>query len=160
MNLVGLIEKLERQRKNSLDLIVNSSTLKAIADNANVVRLRIPEYGDFPLTDWAHGQLADKLGIPRKYYERMRGEGKAELLAENINAWICDKERRLLRILDGKIRAILSDRYKIIDNYDLVFLTLDEFKRKETIEVYRIDLTETILYIKAIDRTLTASVRE
>jgi hypothetical protein len=86
--------------------------------------------------------------------------GKTELLADNINAWLCVKERRLIRILDGKIRAILSDRYRILDNYDLVFLALDEFKKKETVEIYRVDLTETMLYLKAVDRTLTASIKE
>jgi len=35
--------------------------------------------------------------------------------------------------------AILSDRYRIFDNYDLVFLALDEFKKKEAIEICRID---------------------
>ena len=86
MDLVSLIEELERQKRNSLDLIVESSSLKAVADEKSGVRLAIPEYGEFPLTDWAHGQLADKLSIPRRYYERMREAGKAELLAENINA--------------------------------------------------------------------------
>ena len=160
MDLSSLIEELERRKKNSLDLIVESSSLKAVADEKCGVRLAIPEYGEFPLTDWAHGQLADKLGIPRRYYEKMREAGKTELLAENVNAWLGVRERRLLRILDGKIRAILSDRYRIMDNYDIIFLALDEFKKKETVEIFRIDLTETMLYLKAIDRTLTASIRE
>jgi hypothetical protein len=159
MELVNLVKELERQKENSLDLIVDSSTLKAIPDENDGIRLEIPEYGEFPLTNWAHGQLADKLGIPRKYYERMRAMGKSELLAENINAWLGERERRLIRILDGKIRAILSDRYRMMDNYDLVFLALDEFKKKETVEIYRADLTETMLYLKAIDRTLTASIK-
>jgi len=158
MDLKSLIEELERQKKNSLDLIVDGSSLKAIPDESGI-KLAIPEYGEFPLTDWAHGQLADKLEIPRKYYEKMREAGKAELLAENVNAWLNAKERRLIRILDGKIRAILSDRYRTMDNYDIIFLALDEFKKKETIEIFRIDLTETMLYLKAVDRTLTASIR-
>jgi len=53
-------------------LIVDSSSLKAVPDGNCGVRFAIPEYGEFPLTDWAHGQLADKLGIPRRYYEKMR----------------------------------------------------------------------------------------
>ncbi len=79
---------------------------------------------------------------------------------ENINAWLGERERRSIRILDRKIRAILSDRYRIIDNYDLVFLALDEFKRKESVEIYRIDLTETMLYIKALDKTLISEVKQ
>jgi hypothetical protein len=160
MDLISLVEELERQKENSLDLIVESENLWAIPDEEEGVRLGIPDKGQWYLTEWAHLQLAEKLGIPKKYYDRMRESGKIELLADNINAWLHGKERRLLRILDGKIRAILSDRYRIIDNYDLVFLALDEFKKKETVEIYRIDLTETMLYLKAIDRTLTASIRE
>lgn len=160
MKLVSLVEELEKQRENSIDLIVDNSTLKAIPDGPNEVRLAIPEYGEYPLTDWGHGQLADKLQIPRRYYERMRSSGRTDLLAENINAWLKEKKRRLVRILDDRIRAILSDRYRIMDNHDLLFLALDEFKKKETVEVYRADLTETMLYLKAVDRTLTASIRE
>ena len=160
MDLLSLVKELERQKENSVDLIVDSRTLKAVPDENDGVRLVIPEYSEYPLTDWAHGQLADKLQIPRRYYERMRNSGKAELLADNINAWLVEDKRRLIRILDGKIRAILSDRYRIMDNYDLLFLALDEFKRKETVEIYRADLTETMLYLKAVDRTLTASIRE
>jgi len=160
MDLKGLVEELERQKKNSIDLIVESNSLKAVPDETHGVKLAIPEYGEFPLTEWAHSQLADKLGIPRRYYEKMREAGKIELLAENINAWLNVRERRLIRILDGKIRAILSDRYRMMDNYDIVFLALDEFKKKETVEIFRIDLTETMLYLKAIDRTLTSEIRE
>jgi len=155
-----LIGELERQRRSRLDLIVDSSTLKAIPDELYGLKLAIPDYGEYPLTDWAHGQLADKLGIPRKYYQRMLDPRKFQLLAENVNAWPNDGGRRLIRILDGKIRAVLSDRYRMMDNYDLVFLALEEFKRKETVEIYRIDLTQTMLYLKAIDRTLTDSIRD
>jgi hypothetical protein len=158
--LVSLVEELKRQKRNRLDLIVDSRALKALPDETYGLRLAIPDYGEYPLTEWAHGQLADKLGIPRRYYERMMDSEKFQLLAENVNAWLREKERRLIRILDGRIRAVLSDRYRVMDNYDLVFLALDEFKKRETVEVYRVDLTETMLYLKAIDRTLTASIRD
>jgi hypothetical protein len=130
MELVDLVRELERQKKNRLDLIVESSTLKAIPDEENGIRLALPEYGEFPLTEWAHGQLADKLGIPRRYYERMRDSGKLELLAENVNAWLGERERRLIRILDGRIRAILSDRYRVMDNYDLSSLLWTSSRRE------------------------------
>jgi len=158
MELVDLVKELERQKENSKDIIVDSRTLKAVSNGE--LKIKIEGYGKYPLTEWAHLQLAEKLGIPKKYYDRMRKEGKIELLAENINAWIKEREKRLIRILDGKIRAVLSDRYRIMDNYDLVFLALEEFKRKETVEIYKIDLTETMLYLKAIDKTLTEEIRE
>lgn len=156
--MLELVEELERQKRNSLDLIVDSRQLRANANGR--ITIEIPEYGDFELTEWAHSQLAEKLGIPKKYYDRMRNAGKLDLLADNINAWIEERDRRLIRILDGRIRAILSDRYRIMDNYDILFLALDEFKQKETVEIHRTDLTETMMYLKAIDNTLTAEIRD
>lgn len=41
----------------------------------------------------------------------------------------------------------------------MVFLALDEFKKKETVEIYRVDLTETMLYLKTIDKTLVTEIR-
>jgi hypothetical protein len=159
VDLRELVEELRRQRENSLDIICRDEDIKAIPDKEFGILLRVSDKGAWPLAEWAHRQLAEKLEIPKRYYDRMLESGKLELLSENINAWLGGK-RKLIRILDGRIRAILSDRYRIIDNYDLVFLVLDEFRKKETIEIYRIDLTETMLYLKAIDRTLVDSVKD
>ncbi len=160
MNIENLVKELERQKETCLDLIADSRSLKAAPDGEKVVELEIPDHGSFPLTNWAHFQMAEKLEIPKRYYDRMLTAGKSELLADNINAWLGEKERRLVRILDRQIRAILSDRYRIMDNYDLLFLALEEFRKKETIEIFKAEVTETMLYLKAIDRTLTAEVRE
>jgi hypothetical protein len=160
MDLKGLVEELWRQRRNRLDLIVESSTLKAIPDEACGLKLAIPGYGEYPLTEWAQNQLADRLGIPRKYYQKMFESKRFQLLAENVNAWLGDGGKRLVRILDGRIRAVLSDRYRVMDNYDLLFIALDEFEKMGTVEIYRIDMTETMLYLKALDRTLTESIRD
>jgi hypothetical protein len=57
--------------------------------------------GQHAITNHAHGQLAEHLGIPKKYYERMRAE-QPELLATNINTWlVATPERRLVRTLNG-----------------------------------------------------------
>ena len=159
MDLKSLVEELKRQKMNSFDIIAEDEHIYAIPDESFGLVLGVYKMGKWPLTEWAHLQLAEKTGIPKKYYDRMREAGEFKLLADNINTWLRDG-KRLIRILDGKVRAILSDRYRIIDNYDLVFLALDEFQKKETIEIYRIDLTETMLYIKAIDRTLTDTIKE
>ncbi len=158
MEIRTLTKELERQKKASLDLIVDSRSLKAAPDGGHVVELEIPDQGKYPLTPWAHLQMAEKLGIPKKYYDRMVTAGKAELLADNINAWIGERDRRLVRVLDRQIRAVLSDRYRIMDNYDLLYLSMEEFRKKETVEIYKAEVTGTMLYLKAIDRTLTAEI--
>ena len=159
MNIENLVSELERQKETNIDLVVDSRTLSAVSDYGGSIKIQIPDYASYELTQYAHNQMADKLGIPRKYYDRMLVAGKSELLAANVNAWIGEKEKRLVRIQDGVIRAILSDRYKVMDNYDLVFLALEEFKKKETVRILKATVTETMLYIKAVDTTLLAEIR-
>ena len=68
------------------------------------------------MTDHAHGQIADRVGIPKRYYDQMKAEAPA-LLADNVNHWFQETpERRMIGTLDGQARAFLSDRYRRIDN--------------------------------------------
>jgi hypothetical protein len=162
--LEELSKELQRQKVNSKDVVVDSKKIYARprsvmekTPGGNGLILRIPEPvggGDelpkgYALTEWAHSQLAEKTGIPTKYYNRMLESGRYDLLAKNVNAWIHGKERRLIRILDGKVRAILGDRYRPMDNFDLLFCALDEFK-KHGVDIHRCDLTETRMYVKVI----------
>lgn len=104
----------------------------------------------FPLTEYAHGQLATKCGIPERYYWAMLDAGMAELTAENVNAWLSKKaETRFIRTLDGKVRAILSDKYRPLDNYDLAFAVMDRAKEHGA-KVQECELTERRMYIKIV----------
>ena len=72
----------------------------------------------------AHRQLGAYLGIPQKYYEKMLTENMG-LLADNVNSWLSrSAETRLIRTMDGRARAFLSDRYRRIDNLDIANITL------------------------------------
>ena len=48
-----------------------------------------------------------------------------------MNAWLEreEGERQLLRTLDGKVRAVLSERYRRLDNYDLLEHVLPTLQR-------------------------------
>jgi hypothetical protein len=155
--LVPVFHELKRQRETRKDLIVDSRTIKAVAEPERII-IDIPKYGGHPLTRWAHGQLAGKVSIPQKYYSRMLDSKNYELLADNVNAWLPTEDKRMIRILDGNIRAILSDRYRVLDNYDLVFLALDEFA-KANAEVHKLNLTESHLYVKAVTPRLRGEIR-
>jgi hypothetical protein len=113
--------------------------------------------GLYAITDHAHSQLADYLGIPMRYYQRMRAE-RPELLASNINTWLAAKsEKRLVRTLDGHVRAVLSDHYRAMDYVDLAETVLPVLQRLE-VEIVFCALTETHLYIKAIDRRIAQDI--
>ena len=49
MELVDLVKELERQKRNSKDIIADSRILKAVSNGE--VRIEIPEYGSYPLTE-------------------------------------------------------------------------------------------------------------
>ncbi|MBC8521277.1 MAG: DUF932 domain-containing protein [Methanomicrobia archaeon] len=152
MELEKLASELERQKTNSKDVIVDSRKIEASVFDVTPeegIGLFLGEGKAIPLTEWAHQQLAEKTGIPTKYYNRMLTTERFELVAQNVNAWIKEKERRLIRIVDNKVRAILSDRYRPMDNYDLLFCALAEFKQ-HGVEIHRCDLTETNMFIKAV----------
>lgn len=102
------------------------------------------------LRNLAHQQLADHLGVPRKYYDRMLAE-KPQLLAENINTWLHDEPnaQRMIRTLDGQARAILSPRFRPLDNFELANAVLPKLLEVGA-QIASCDLTETRLYIKAI----------
>jgi len=164
MELLTLAEELERQKTSRMDVIVPSTEIFAqpTVDDVNL-NFTVPAEGGsqlqvMPLTDWAHSQVSAKLDIPLKYYRRMREQAPV-LLAQNINEWLPTpnkklisnpKDRKLLlRTLDGNVRAVLSDRYKIMDNHDLLLKSLEEF-REVGAELHRADLTQNHMYIKAI----------
>jgi len=156
MKLLALAEELDRQKETRMDVIVHASQMFAepTEDDVNLNFL-IPPTQDMdedvrvlPLTDWAHGQVSNKLEIPKKYYDKMR-DHNPDLLARNINEWLPDKNKLLLRTLDNKVRAVLSDRYKIMDNHDLLLSCLEEFKDMGA-ELHRADLTDSHMYIKAV----------
>ncbi len=49
----------------------------------------------------------------------MRTE-QPQLLDRNVNTWPqLDGDRRMISTLDGQRRAVLSDRYHLLDNFDL-----------------------------------------
>ncbi len=116
--LVELATELERQSDTKKDFVASTSVLEMTPEGELTLETEMSSNG-FPLTDNCHAQIATKLDIPAKYYNRMRKEAP-KLLATNVNEWFHNKpERRMIRTLDGQARAFLSDRYRRLDNYDL-----------------------------------------
>jgi len=109
-------------------------------------------YGVTPL---ARRQLADKLKIPHAYFERMREE-QPVLLDRNVNTWLqSEDDRRMLRTLDGQVRAVLSDRYRRLDNFDLAESVLPILQQLPEVRFESVELTETRMYLKCITSRLT-----
>ena len=164
-SLVELASELERQIATKQDLVLASSLLQCRSDEGGNLKLIVEPGnqpgnqsenqigrggGEYGVTGLAQRQLADKLKIPFAYFERMR-ENQPELLDRNVNTWLqTDGERRMIRTLDGQVRAVLSDRYRRLDNFDLAENVFPILQRLEGAHFESVELTETKMYLKVI----------
>lgn len=76
-----------------------------------------------------HRQLGSRLQIPATYYDRMKVT-HPELLAENVNTWLKSFNKNVLvRMYDNgeatSGRAFLSDKFKTLENLDIVMAVLE-----------------------------------
>ena len=156
-----LAATLLRQAQVKRDYLVDTRALRldAGADGDGKLTLMAEEAETFLVNDYTHRQIADRLGIPARYYDRMREENP-ELLSTNVNAWFAAKpEKRLLRTMDGKARAFLSDRYRRMDNAEVAEAVLPIISELPEAEVVSCELTQTKMYIKVVNRRLQLDVR-
>lgn len=159
-SLTDLAAELERQQESKKDFIAPTTQLtvmpKGIYDKTpqdatpvSKIDLVIPGAGEFGINRHAHGQLAQHVKVPQQYYDRMLDEAP-ELLAQNVNHWLhTNKKSRLVRTMDGNVRAFLSNRYRTIDNYDIAQAVLPVMKEAGAV-VMSTEVTESHLYIKTV----------
>jgi hypothetical protein len=140
--------------ENSLDAILDRPLAPSSAADAphRVGELRLaglPGAAPLAIRPLAHQQIAEDLKIPRAYYDRLLVDDP-ELLTLNINRpFERQPMKRLIRTLDGKVRAVLSDRYRPLDCYDLMDVALPTLQKRGA-KIVSSELTEKRLYLKAI----------
>lgn len=114
------------------------------------------------LTPFAVRQIGTWAGIPAKYLDRISQKDDQDLLLQNVNHWLQkSNDQRLVRMLqtDKTIaRAFLSDRFKRLDNYELALNVMPRL-RQAGMSVKSAALTDTRLYIQAVDNNLMAWIK-
>jgi len=136
--------------------------------------------GKYRPTDIFDEGLSEKLGIPLAYVRRMRRE-RPDLYDANANGLLRGKYKRsspngplvpvypgddrkfMLRLFAGDdtergiARTILSDRYAVMDDLDVLTATLDGINRAGVpVEVDGCDLTDRRMYIRIKAPAVTA----
>lgn len=120
LTLQEMAAELARRSLAKQDCVADTRKMEMVVDSG-LPQLKIGDgpvssVNTSPVNEIAHRQIATRLDIPAKYYDRMRAE-TPELLASNVNHWFqTQPEKRLVRMLDGRVRAFLSDRYQRIEN--------------------------------------------
>ena len=145
----GLALELQRQFNAKKDFIGDTRNFSIVTADDGEIRLDLNGQGDFGIRHTAHVQIGDRLRIPRDYYGRMLREAPG-LLRSNVNHWMANNpEKRLVRTLDGDVRAFLSDRYRPLDNLDLAEATLPVLSDAGA-DIRSSDVTDSRMYIKAV----------
>ena len=161
-SLQEVMLELDRQNKAKKDYIGSAQALRLYEDGQTFEIGSMGKARQFGTTRLFHRQVASALGIPAKYYDLMQSR-KPELLAQNVNAWFGDREKSyMIRTMDygaGRMaRALLSDRYRRIDNMEIASAVLPLFAGSDQYEVVSSEVTENRLYLKIVNRRLEMAV--
>lgn len=119
----------------------------------------------FRLSDHALGQMATDLGIPKRYFDRMKVEAPG-LFRENVHHWMYETpNRRMIRARKNDSgyatgRAWLSDRYRRLDNIEVATKLLPEFDRLDTeVKFHNASITDERFYLRAVFPRMEKEVR-
>ena len=162
-SLPEVLTELQRQNAAMQDYISPAQAFHLDDDGSTfeMTHLNTGAQEVFGTTDLFHRQIGSALNIPAKYYDLMRKE-KPDLLAQNVNAWFGSREQSyMVRSMDfgnGRVaRALLSDRYRRIDNLEVASAVLPLFAGKEEMEVVSCNVGER-LFIKIVNHKLEMQV--
>ena len=156
-------KEIRRQSQAKADYLVSTANLHMeTCDGIPTLRL-LDESGTdrvepLDILPTAHRQMSAYLNIPWKYYDRMCQENIG-LLAQNVNTWLQKgPEHRMIRTIDGRARAFLSNRYRRIDNIDIAQITLPILEAMPDAIFESCNLSDDYMYIKVVNPRLTDEV--
>lgn len=163
-SLDTLITTLENQEATKKDYIVSPNNLFMLRGD---ISFSAPDsmVQNYRPSNYAHSQLATKLSIPQKYYDRMRGAA-TDLLDKNVNHWLkTESKNMLIRTFENErenvARAFLSDRFGMIDNYEVLFEALEAIKQTGIeVEIVGAELSEKKMYLKVVAPGIEMEAKE
>lgn len=133
------------------DLIARPSRTLEIVGKVNDV---------FGINDIAHEQIALHTSVPQDYYRRIR-DTQPGLWAQTVNTLLHANpaEQRMVRTLDGTARAFLSNKYRPIDNVDLLNNLLPTLNDFPGLRFASADVTERRMYLKVVSSRMEGEVK-
>ena len=163
MTLEALGLALAEQEEAKQDYLVDPNRLRMESGGFPPVLRVLDQAGEdcmepLELNATAHRQLGGYLRIPASYYGRMLQEDP-ELLAYNVNRWLHDvQEPKLMRTMNGTVRALLSNRYWCVDHLELLRVAGPVFDQIPGLTVRSCGLTESRMYVEVINQRLQQDV--
>lgn len=133
MEIKSMLKQINEDRNNKRDYLVDLNGMN-VSTSENVYPTISADHlttGEYQLTDNSLNHLCNRLDMGTRYISKCLPVSQ-ELVAHNVNFWIKNnKQKRLmLRTYDkepmNEVRAIMSDRYKRIDNDVVANATLEK----------------------------------
>jgi len=145
LKLDELARQLMTQEKK--DVIVDTANVDFHANGNNTLYLAEIDEA-FTVNDIALNQIATKIGLSKKYLDKML-DGHKSILQDNINYWFHNTpKQQMIRTIDGTARAFLSDKYKRVDN-DMIAKQVLPILLDKKYTIRSCAITDTKMYIKA-----------
>lgn len=155
MNLETLLTTVMTQRDTKKDYLTSTaSAIQMVQDNDKVI-LEL-DNGDsfaqtFNVSELAHKQIASRLGIPVKYYLRLLNDHPDLILMQVNELFKREPQDRMLRTLDGQLRAFLSSSYRRLDNDIILENTLPSIINGDLeTQLLSSNVTDKKLYLKVL----------
>ena len=163
ISIEAMVAEVQRQQQAKNDYIVDTPYLEMEASGESVVMHMLDEsltdaVEPMGITQLMHRQLGTHLTIPATYYDRMLND-HPDLLAKNVNTYFRrEPSRRMLRTMFGDARAWLSDRYRRLDNLDILEAAMPVICDMPGATFESCEITESRMYIKIINPRIETEV--
>ena len=170
MGVGNLVEELKRRMESRVDVIAHTAQMEILVRDG---RFYLAANPGTPLTEWmdsgenggmevepqAVGQVLEKcdVSIPKQFAERLamaHPVWAAELATNLLRA---SGTTRMVRMMDSKVRAFLSNQYRCLDNLDLAANALT-VAREVGAEPLECHLTPTRMELKLVNRNVWEAV--
>jgi hypothetical protein len=183
-DLLELYQELQRQANAKRDFLAPAQHIRVHSNGATALAMNSVG-STFAVNDIAHSQLAEYAGVPKPFYDRLRSatmelrvplredmddetenpdSDDVPLFDVVVNRLLQGKgdDKRLVRTLDGKARAFLSDSFSVdLDHYDVfkVAIKVIEENGLSADDVVSAEVTERRLYLKVVSPRMQTVVQ-
>jgi len=149
--LESFVTEVLRQKDDAHDIAAKNTSI--ILANPNTMIHTNGKASEYQMLPLGHEQLSSRLNIPKKYYDDIK-TNHPDLLTHTVNYLLPkSNEGYLVRTLDSKVRAVLSPRYRPLDNAPLLNSIIQPLYNNG-FELASAELTDTRMYFKVISKSM------